>query len=132
MLYIGIDSGTQSTKSIVVDLETGGILASSQQNYDLIPGLPDGHMEQDPRAWIDAVDKTIQACLKQIGERKDQIRAIGVSGAGGVRLIAKTRFVRLRACKRSKRVSNNPIPVGKRLKGTLSSADRSRIEHLEY
>ena len=80
MLYIGIDSGTQSTKSIVVDLETGGILATSQQNYDLIPGLPDGHMEQDPRVWIDAVDKTIQACLTQIGERKDQIRAIGVSG----------------------------------------------------
>ena len=37
-------------------------------------------MEQDPRVWIDAVDKTIQACLSQIGERKDQIRAIGVSG----------------------------------------------------
>jgi xylulokinase len=80
MLYIGIDSGTQSTKSIVVDLETGGILATSQQNYELIPGLPDGHMEQDPRVWIDAVDKTIQACLAQIGDRKDQIRAIGVSG----------------------------------------------------
>jgi len=80
MLYIGIDSGTQSTKSIVVDLETGGIQASSQQNYGLIPGLPDGHMEQDPRVWIDAVDKTIQDCLQQIGERRDQIRAIGVSG----------------------------------------------------
>jgi xylulokinase len=80
MLYIGIDSGTQSTKSIVVDLETGGIVASSQQNYELIAGLPDGHMEQDPRVWIDAVDKTIQACLVQIGERKDQIRAVGVSG----------------------------------------------------
>ncbi len=65
MLYIGIDSGTQSTKSIVVDLETGGIVATSQQNYELIPGLPDGHMEQDPRVWIDAVDKTVQACLTQ-------------------------------------------------------------------
>ncbi|MBV9298250.1 MAG: xylulokinase [Verrucomicrobia bacterium] len=80
MLYIGIDSGTQSTKSIVIDLETGGILATSQQNHGLIPGLPDGHMEQDPRVWVDAVDKTIQTCLTQIGERKDQIRAIGVSG----------------------------------------------------
>ena len=37
MLYIGIDSGTQSTKSIVVDLETGGILATSQQNYEFDP-----------------------------------------------------------------------------------------------
>ena len=80
MLYIGIDSGTQSTKSIVVELETGGILAASQQNYSLIPGLPDGHMEQNPAVWIDAVDKTIQDCLQQTGDRKDQIRAIGVSG----------------------------------------------------
>jgi len=80
MLYIGIDSGTQSTKSIVVDLQTGGILAASQQNYSLIPGLPDGYMEQDPAVWIEAVDKTIQDCLQQTGDRKDQIRAIGVSG----------------------------------------------------
>jgi xylulokinase len=80
MLYIGIDSGTQSTKSIVVDLESGGILATSQQNYELIPGLPDGHMEQNPAVWIDAVDKTIQDCLKQLGDRKNEIRAIGVSG----------------------------------------------------
>jgi len=80
MLHIGIDSGTQSTKSIVVDSSTGAILAASQQNYDLIPGLPDGHMEQDPKVWIDAVDKTIRECLAKIGERKHEIRAIGVSG----------------------------------------------------
>jgi xylulokinase len=96
MLYIGIDSGTQSTKSIVVELETGGILASSQQNYGLIPGLPDGHMEQDPAVWIDAVDKTIQECLKQIGDRKDEIRAIGVSGQqhGLVVLNASAKVIR--------------------------------------
>jgi xylulokinase len=80
MLYIGIDSGTQSTKSIVVDLETGGLLATSQQNYGLISGLPDGHMEQDPKVWIGAVDRTIQDCFGQIGDRKHQVRAIGVSG----------------------------------------------------
>ena len=80
MLYIGIDSGTQSTKSIVVDLEKGGIIATSQQNYGLITGLPEGHMEQDPKVWIGAVDKTIQDCLTQIGDRKHQVGAIGVSG----------------------------------------------------
>jgi xylulokinase len=37
-------------------------------------------MEQDPKVWIDAVIKTIQDCLAQIGDRKQQIRAIGVSG----------------------------------------------------
>ncbi|MBV9672578.1 MAG: xylulokinase [Verrucomicrobia bacterium] len=80
MLYIGIDSGTQSTKSIVVESETGNILASSQINYDLISGLPPGYMEQEPRVWIDAVDQTVQACLNKLGERKHGIRAIGVSG----------------------------------------------------
>ncbi|MBV8175589.1 MAG: xylulokinase, partial [Verrucomicrobia bacterium] len=72
MLYIGIDSGTQSTKSIVIDLETGGLLATSQQNYGLISGLPYGHMEQDPKVWIGAVDRTIQDCLTQIGDRRHQ------------------------------------------------------------
>jgi xylulokinase len=80
MLYIGIDSGTQSTKSIVVDLEAGEILVTAQKSYGMIQGLPDGHMEQDPQVWIEAVDQTIQDCLVQLGERKNQIRAIGVSG----------------------------------------------------
>jgi xylulokinase len=80
MLYVGIDSGTQSTKSIVVDPESGEILASAQQKYDLIPNLPAGHMEQDPQEWIDATDATIQECIQKIGKRADEIEAIGVSG----------------------------------------------------
>ncbi|HYZ74103.1 MAG TPA: xylulokinase [Chthoniobacterales bacterium] len=80
MVYIGIDSGTQSTKSIVVDAESGEILASAQQKYDLIPNLPPGHMEQDPQEWIDATDATIQECIKKIGKRAEEIEAIGVSG----------------------------------------------------
>ncbi len=80
MLHIGIDSGTQSTKSIVVDLESGDIVASAQQSYELIPGLPAGHMEQDPRVWLEAVDQTIMDCLNQLGPRRDEVRAIGVSG----------------------------------------------------
>src|SRR5215471_13011565 len=80
MLYIGIDSGTQSTKSIVVEVDSGEVVASSQQTYGLIQGLPPGHMEQDPKAWSDAVDDTIQGCLGQLGERRHDVRAIGVSG----------------------------------------------------
>jgi len=54
MLCIGIDSGTQSTKSIVVDVASGEVVASAQQTYGLIQGLPPDHMEQDPKAWSDA------------------------------------------------------------------------------
>lgn len=80
MLYIGIDNGTQSTKTIVLDYESGKILATASEAYGLISGLPPGHMEQDPCLWIQAAGNTIQACLSQIGERRSEVRAIGVSG----------------------------------------------------
>ncbi len=80
MLYLGIDSGTQSTKSIVLDLESGAIVAQSSQAYGLIEGLPAGHLEQHPSDWIDAVKATISDCLDQLGDRKSSLRGIGVSG----------------------------------------------------
>jgi xylulokinase len=80
MLYLGIDSGTQSTKSIVLDLETGAILAQSSQGYGLIEGLPPGHLEQHPEDWFAATKATVADCLGQIGERRRELRGIGVSG----------------------------------------------------
>jgi glycerol kinase len=80
MISLGIDSGTQSTKTIALDHETGEILASSSHAYGMIEGLPPGHMEQDPLVWIDAVDRTVRDCLQQLGTRKDDVKAIGVSG----------------------------------------------------
>lgn len=80
MYYIGIDSGTQSTKSVVLDFESGEIVAQAQQAYDLIDGLPAGHLEQHPHLWFDAVDATVRACLEQLGERRSEVRGIGVSG----------------------------------------------------
>jgi len=80
MLILGIDSGTQSTKTIVLDFETGEIIASAQSAYGLIEGLPPGHMEQAPETWFDAVDATVRECLQKIGARKKEIKAIGVSG----------------------------------------------------
>ncbi len=80
MLTLGIDSGTQSTKTVVLDIETGAIIASAQRAYDLIGGLPPGHLEQDPQVWIDAVDATVRACLEKIGARRGEVAAIGVSG----------------------------------------------------
>lgn len=80
MFYLGIDSGTQSTKSIVLDLDSGEVIAQSSQAYDLIDGLPAGHLEQHPSDWIDAVESTIAGCLSQLGDRKSELRGIGVSG----------------------------------------------------
>jgi xylulokinase len=80
MLSLGIDSGTQSTKTVVLDFETGQIIASAQSAYNLIEGLPPGHLEQHPQTWIDAVDATVRECLEKIGPRKKEIAGIGVSG----------------------------------------------------
>jgi len=80
MLTIGIDSGTQSTKTIVLDTETGEILATAQYEYDLVEGLPAGHLEQRPSDWVAATTNGIQDCLEAIGERRSEIRGIGISG----------------------------------------------------
>lgn len=80
MYYIGIDSGTQSTKSVVLDFESGEIVAQASQAYDLIPDLPAGHLEQHPAEWFDAVRNTVASCLEQLGDRKGEVRGIGVSG----------------------------------------------------
>lgn len=96
MFFLGIDSGTQSTKAIVLDLDTGKILASGQQSYGLIKGLPPGHLEQHPKTWIDAVNKCVLQCLVKLGAKKKKIRGIGVSGQqhGLVALDARDQVVR--------------------------------------
>ena len=80
MYFLGIDSGTQSTKTVVLDFDSGEIVAQAAQAYEMIDGLPAGHLEQDPQLWIDAVDATVRECLDQLGERRSEVRGIGVSG----------------------------------------------------
>src|SRR5258708_13634402 len=70
MLYLGIDSGTQSTKSIVLDLESGKILATAQKTYDLVPGLPPGHIEQQPQDCITATESPTLEYMQNRQSRK--------------------------------------------------------------
>jgi xylulokinase len=96
MLYLGLDCGTQSTKVIVLDLESGSVLASAQSAYGLLAGLPPGHAEQHPQTWLEAADNAVRSCLGQVGERRQEVRAIGVSGQqhGLVALDSKNEPVR--------------------------------------
>lgn len=80
MIFLGIDCGTQSTKTIALDWETGAVLASAQQSYGFLPNLPQGAMEQDPQEWISATDATVRKVLAELGARKHEVRGIGVSG----------------------------------------------------
>jgi xylulokinase len=79
-LFIGIDSGTQSTKVLVVDGNSGKVLASAAEAYDLISGLPPGAKEQHPHTWREAAAKSIKKALKAAKATASEVRAIGVSG----------------------------------------------------
>src|SRR6266516_4117738 len=79
-LLIGIDSGTQSTKVVVVDSRDGKVLASAAQSYDLIPDLPPGAKEQHPHTWRDATASAIRQGLRQAKAVAADVVAIGVSG----------------------------------------------------
>jgi xylulokinase len=96
MITLGIDCGTQSTKTLALDTESGEVLALAARSYDLIPGLPSGHAEQDPATWITAMDATVAEVLEKLGARRGEVRGIGVSGQqhGFVPLDAEGRVIR--------------------------------------
>jgi xylulokinase len=79
-LIIGIDSGTQSTKALVVNARTGQVLGKGTAAYDLIPNLPTGAKEQHPRDWTRATSKAIKTALKEAKAKSGEVVAIGVSG----------------------------------------------------
>jgi len=79
-LLIGIDSGTQSTKVLVVDAKNGKVLSAASRAYDLIPGLPPGAKEQHPQIWRDATAKAVKQALKIARAGAAEVKAIGVSG----------------------------------------------------
>ncbi len=79
MLCLGIDVGTTSTKALVLDVEQGKVLALTRQQYGIIEALPPGHIEQAPQTWTEAAGQMVRQCLSQIGDRKKEIVAIGVS-----------------------------------------------------
>ncbi|MBU6402804.1 MAG: xylulokinase [Verrucomicrobia bacterium] len=79
-LLIGIDSGTQSTKVLVVDARNGKVLSAASQAYGLLPNLPPGAKEQHPHTWRAAAAKAIRQALKGAHAAAGEVQAIGVSG----------------------------------------------------
>jgi len=79
-LLLGIDSGTQSTKVLVVDANDGKVLASATQEYELLSDLPPGAKEQHPHTWREASASGIRRALRQARAVAAEVKAIGVSG----------------------------------------------------
>lgn len=94
-LYIGIDSGTQGTKGVVLSESSKVIVAESYHGYDLIENDRGGR-EQDPETWITACTRVLGDILAAPGVSSADVRAIGVSGQqhGMVALDADGRVIR--------------------------------------
>jgi len=80
MVYLGIDVGTQSSKALALDVESGEILGKSVCKHKMIEDLDLHHAEQDPAIWLEAANKVILSCLDKLGPRKSEVQGIGVSG----------------------------------------------------
>ncbi len=79
-LVVGVDSGTQSTKVLVVNARDGSVVGQASKAYGLIPGLPPGAKEQHPRTWRAAAAASIKEALKDAHASAGEVMAIGVSG----------------------------------------------------
>jgi len=79
-LLLGIDSGTQSTKALVVEARSGKVLGEGAAKYDLLPDLPAGAKEQHPDTWVHALIKAVKSALKKAHASASEVVALGVSG----------------------------------------------------
>ncbi len=94
-LFIGIDSGTQGTKVVVLSRDRRQIIASAQAAHQIIE-TPQGGREQQPGWWTAACDQAMQSVLGSASVDGASIKAIGVSGQqhGLVALDAQGRVIR--------------------------------------
>ena len=75
-MYLGVDCGTQGTKSLLID-EEGGALGRGYAPHNLIE-RETGAREQEPPWWVDAFRSATKQALAAAG--RSDVRAIGVSG----------------------------------------------------
>lgn len=75
-VILGIDNGTQSTKTMFYDAETKKVLAMASAKHDMI-AEDDGSREQKAEWWINA----LLECLNQVDpDIRSAVQAVGVSG----------------------------------------------------
>jgi len=81
MLLLGIDLGSSSVKTSVIDGESGKCLATAfypKDEMKIIAKKP-GWAEQDTEVWWDNLKAAITATTRKLGKRKEAIGAIGIS-----------------------------------------------------
>lgn len=81
MLLLGIDLGSSSVKVSVIDGESGKCLATAFNPSDemKIIALKPGWAEQDTEIWWSNLKASIADCTNKLGQKKNDIGAIGIS-----------------------------------------------------
>ncbi len=75
-IVLGIDNGTQSTKTMFYDADSKTVVAMASAKHDMI-AEDDGTREQKAEWWIDA----LLECLEQVDSQiRASVQAVGVSG----------------------------------------------------
>lgn len=77
-LFLGFDVGTQGTKGLVLDAESGRVLARASRDYGLLDVVGEGAAEQHPHTWVEAVSEVSSELLA--GVDPHSVHAVGVSG----------------------------------------------------
>ncbi|MFE7811868.1 xylulokinase [Streptomyces sp. NPDC057433] len=72
-LVVGVDTSTQSTKALVVDVATGRVVASGQAPHTVTSGAG---RESDPRQWWDALTQALRQC----GQAAHEAAAVSIGG----------------------------------------------------
>jgi xylulokinase len=76
---VGADSGTQGIKVVVIDLD-GRVIARGYAPHRLVDDLKPGESEQDPRIWVDALEKALAQAFREGHIDPSQVRSLGISG----------------------------------------------------
>ena len=77
-MYLGIDLGTSSVKTVLMDAEQR-VLGSASADLDVLR-VADGRAEQDPAQWIEGVATTLEALRSKQKKAFAAVRGIGLSG----------------------------------------------------
>ena len=82
MLFMGIDVGTQGVRCVVSD-EKGQLAAACSAPFEKLNiAQHEGWYEQDPAAWISALEIALGGCMKELAD-PEEIIAISIDGTSG-------------------------------------------------
>ncbi len=76
---IGIDSGTQGVKVVVVDW-LGRVKGRGYAPHRMVEGLAAGASEQQPQVWAQAMESALAKALRTSRIKGSAVRCLGISG----------------------------------------------------